>query len=99
MKYTYPSPRVVSQANSLVVVKFEIDFVKEKFVLAFREINKDGQVVSSPTVVFDDLDKPDLFANTAGGLSGSTFEEKLLAPAVLRQLLPWVPAGGTVEDL
>lgn len=97
-KYAYPDSRVVTQATALVVVKLEIDFENNRAQLLYRELGAEGQTVSSPSVSFDDLSKLDAFAATASGLPGSTFVEKLLAPAVLRNLMPFVPDGGTVED-
>lgn len=97
-KYTYPSPRVVTEAGSLVVIKFAIDFANQRMSLAYRELNANGDIVSSPITTLDDLARADQFAQAATGLPGTTFEEKLLAPAVLRNILPFVPDGGTVED-
>lgn len=98
-KYTYPDPRTVTEASALVAVRLEIDFENERAQLLYRELGADGQTVSSPSVTFDDLSKLDAFAAAATDLPGLTFGEKLLAPTVLRNLLNFVPAGGTVEDV
>ena len=97
-KYLYPEPRLVAQSTELVVVTLGIDFENEKAKLVYRERGANGQIVSSPMVVLPDLLKLDAFAEVAATLPGSTFGEKLLAPVVLRNILPFVPAGGTVED-
>lgn len=98
-QYTYPAPRVVTEAGALKIITFKVDFENQRFSLSYRETDSEGQIVNSPIVTFDDLEKANLFAQAAGGLPGDTFELKLLAPQVLRQLLPWVPDGGTVEDV
>ena len=98
-KYTYPDSRVVSEASSLVVVQFEVDFALQQFRLTFRELDAAGGTVSSPQVTFGDLAKADLFARVASSLPGGTFEEKILSPQAINALLPFVPLGGVVEDV